>query len=572
MGAMTPVALSRPPPNKTSASTMSKPPGHSLNRIPPSKPPLTATKPPGSYTEFKLRVPKNLVKRYNIMRVKAPRPIKFNEIKEANMLRKSKKQVFAEEDLPAMPTHGAGSVYNYERKEEARKKRRGYTERKINTDDLPYALRLGGKGGKRYTGKKEPNQVNASYFVLTQSPDGVFEAVPVQAWYNFLPDIDYATLSAEEVEHEFSKRSRALQDFNEKYNFGMNFGMGMGMEEQAHSSSGVKIQHSDAGRGLQIHDDEIDMDGDDDADYDSDDDKPKTKQTKKEKDIFRGKKKGGEDGDSDEEETVENAESKEVDYMSESSSEDELLEMDDEPDPEKDNAGKAKDDLNLFMDSEDDEEKELDEAGKELKAMLKKEAGEDSSSGDDDEEDDEEEVDEDNIDNASSAVFMQGKDTTKKKKGRSGSNPSSKSGSRSNTPIQVDQGANETLSQAAMLLKEGKVGAKRPHEKATPSPESKKQRLTDSPKTVAENVRTSSPSVRPGTPSDSGNGITEEAVRRYLMHKPMTTTDLMRKFRPKCKGMSKEQTVNAIASILKKIQYTQEKIDGKLFLSIKTKK
>ena len=45
----------------------------------------------------KLRVPKNLVKRYNVMRIKAPRPIKFAEIKEANMVRKSKKQVFADE-------------------------------------------------------------------------------------------------------------------------------------------------------------------------------------------------------------------------------------------------------------------------------------------------------------------------------------------------------------------------------------------------------------------------------------------------------------------------------------------
>merc|ERR1711962_950144 len=195
------------------------------------------------------------------------RPIKFGEIKEANMVRKSKKQVFAEEDVAAMPTHGAGSVYNYERKEEARKKRRGYAERKINTDDLPYALRLGGKGGKRYTGKKEPNLVNASYFVLTQCPDGVFEAVPVQAWYNFLPDIDYATMSSEEVEHEFSKRSRALQDFNEKYNFGMN------MYEQV--QEGINNQYNKIkveDRGLKIHDDDVDMgDEDDDVDHGSDD-------------------------------------------------------------------------------------------------------------------------------------------------------------------------------------------------------------------------------------------------------------------------------------------------------------
>jgi len=545
-------------------------PSPSLNKGP-------STKPVNQFTEVKkLRVPKNLVKRYNVMRIKAPRPIKFGEIKEANMVRKSKKQVFAEEDVAAMPTHGAGSVYNYERKEEARKKRRGYAERKINTDDLPYALRLGGKGGKRYTGKKEPNLVNASYFVLTQCPDGVFEAVPVQAWYNFLPDIDYATMSSEEVEHEFSKRSRALQDFNEKYNFGMN---NMMMEEAQGSYSFNKIKVED--RGLKIHDDEIDMDGDEeDLDAGSDEEKAgsskKKDSSKKEKDIFRGKKGKNADGvDSDEEETFENMESKEVDYMSESSSEDELLEMDDEPDPEKDNAGKAKDDLNLFLDSDDEEEKELDEAGKELKAILKKEAGGDTSSGEDDEED-EEEVDEDNIDNefSSSAVFMQGKDS-KKKKGRSGSTPNSKTGSRSNTPINVEQTATETLSQAALMLKDGKAaGAKRTHENATPSPESKKQKLSASPKTVVENIRTSSPSVRPGTPSDSGNGITEEAIRRYLTHKPMTTTDLMRKFKNKAKlkNMSKEQTVNAIATILKKIQPHQEKIDGKLYLSIKSKK
>ena len=79
--------------------------------------------------------------------------------------------------------------------------------------------------------------------------------------------------------------------------------------------------------------------------------------------------------------------------------------MDDEPDPEKDNTSKAKDELNnLFSDSEDDEneERDLNDAGKELKAILKKESGDDSS--------EEEEEDED-IDNeySKSAVFMQGR-------------------------------------------------------------------------------------------------------------------------------------------------------------------
>merc|ERR1712193_238162 len=69
----------------------------------------------------------------------------------------------------------------------------------------------------------------------------------------------------------------------------------------------------------------------------------KKQNDKKEKDIFRGKKgKSADNVDSDEEETFENMESKEVDYMSESSSEDELLEMDDEPDPEKKTLEKQK--------------------------------------------------------------------------------------------------------------------------------------------------------------------------------------------------------------------------------------
>lgn len=67
------------------------------------------------------------------------------------MVRKTKKQVYVEEEVATvMPTYGAGSVYNYERKEEARKKRRGYIKKEVNPDDLPYALRLDGKGGKRY--------------------------------------------------------------------------------------------------------------------------------------------------------------------------------------------------------------------------------------------------------------------------------------------------------------------------------------------------------------------------------------------------------------------------------------
>ena len=49
---------------------------------------------------------------------------------------------------------------------------------------------------------------------MTQCPDGVFEAVPLQAWYNFNSAIEYHTLSLDDVEREFSKRDRTLNYHN----------------------------------------------------------------------------------------------------------------------------------------------------------------------------------------------------------------------------------------------------------------------------------------------------------------------------------------------------------------------
>ena len=74
----------------------------------------------------------------------------------------------------------------------------------------------------RYTGRKEPILDHSAYFIFTQSPDGVFEAVPVQAWYSFMPDINYATLDSDQVEQEFLKRDKRMNSYQEKYGFGNN--------------------------------------------------------------------------------------------------------------------------------------------------------------------------------------------------------------------------------------------------------------------------------------------------------------------------------------------------------------
>jgi len=53
------------------------------------------------------------------------------------------------------------------------------------------------------------------------------------------------------------------------------------------------------------------------------------------------------------------------------------------------------------------------------------------------------------------------------------------------------------------------------------------------------------------------------------MRKPMTTKDLVQKFKSRNAGMTKEQMTTTIAQILKRINPQKTKINDKLYLSIK---
>lgn len=69
--------------------------------------------------------------------------------------------------------------------------------------------------------------------------------------------------------------------------------------------------------------------------------------------------------------------------------------------------------------------------------------------------------------------------------------------------------------------------------------------------------------------SCSDSGITEDAVRRYLMRKPMTTTELLQKFKSKKTGLTSDQLVNVMTQILKRINPLKQTIKGKMYLSLK---
>lgn len=63
--------------------------------------------------------------------------------------------------------------------------------------------------------------------------------------------------------------------------------------------------------------------------------------------------------------------------------------------------------------------------------------------------------------------------------------------------------------------------------------------------------------------------LTEDAVRRYLSRKPMTTKDLLKKFQTKKTGLSSNQTVNIIAQILKKLNPERKLISDKMHFFLK---
>jgi len=65
-------------------------------------------------------------------------------------------------------------------------------------------------------------------------------------------------------------------------------------------------------------------------------------------------------------------------------------------------------------------------------------------------------------------------------------------------------------------------------------------------------------------PPHSDVQLTEEAVRRYLIRKPMTTKDLLKKFQTKRTGLSSEQTVNVLAQILKRLNPERKNVNDKM--------
>ncbi|XP_066498423.1 general transcription factor IIF subunit 1 [Hoplias malabaricus] len=521
-----------------------------------------------SATEYIVRVPKNTSKRYNIMAFNAGDKVNCSTWTQARMERDlSNRRIYGEEESQE---GAAGSEFGKKQREEARRKKFGIVTKEFKVEDQPWLLKVNGKAGRRFKGLKKGGVTeNASYYIFTQCADGAFEAFPVHGWYNFTPVAKHRTLTAEEAEEEWGRRNKVVNHFSIMLQRRLREQEHGEEDEEAAGEKGGKKKKKKGSRGgdLRIHDleDDLEMSSDESDSSGGEDGEDKSKNKKDSVSKAKAKKKkkkkdsdheGLEDSDDGDFEGLE------VDYMSdESSSEDE------EPEKAKPNKG---DDVPKGIDEaseseeESEEENKNEEEGKEeeeeeegkktpVQAEKKKKKEKDSSG----ESDSSEESDIDG--ETASALFMAKKRTPPKRGGR-GSAGSSRAGSRPGTPSIDNATTSNTLRAAASKLEQGKRQATVP---STDTPTAKRLKMDPSSQSPS-GKSTPQPASGKSTPSSSDVQLTEDAVRRYLIRKPMTTKDLLKKFQTKRTGLSSEQTVNVLAQILKKLNPERKNINDKM--------
>uniref|UniRef100_A0A8C2Z4T9 Transcription initiation factor IIF subunit alpha n=1 Tax=Cyclopterus lumpus TaxID=8103 RepID=A0A8C2Z4T9_CYCLU len=455
----------------------------------------------------------------------------------------------------------AGSEFGKKQREEARRKKFGIVKREFKVEDQPWILKVNGKAGKRFKGLKKGGVTeNASYYIFTQCPDGAFEAFPVHGWYNFTPQAKHRTLTAEEAEEEWGRRNKVVNHFSIMLQRRFREQERGGDDDDDENEKSGKKKKKGGGRGgdLRIHDleEDLEMSSDDSDSSLGDDGESKTKSKK---DTGKGKAKKKKKRKSSDKEALEDSddgdyEGLEVDYMSDESRSDpshffpskclsflgidEASESEEESEEEKPNEEEAK-------------EEEEEEEGKKtpVQTEKKKKKGADP-------------METEHILDEQRSTILPSKKRTPPKRGGRGSAGSSRTGSRPGTPSIDSASTSNTLRAAASKLEQGKRPTPGP---SADSPAAKRLKMEPSSQSPAPSGKsTPQPPSGKSTPSSSDVQLTEEAVRRYLIRKPMTTKDLLKKFQTKRTGLSSEQTVNVLAQILKRLNPERKNVNDKM--------
>ncbi|XP_055850178.1 general transcription factor IIF subunit 1 [Episyrphus balteatus] len=516
---------------------------------------------PSNVQEFNIRVPKNLRKKHHVMRFNATLNVDFAQWRMVKLERENNMKEFKGFDED-MPKFGAGSEYNRDLREEVRRKKFGIIAKKYRPDAQPWILKVGGKSGKKFKGIREGGvSENAAFYVFTHAPDGAIEAYPLNEWYNFQPIQRYKSLSAEEAEHEFGRRKKVMNYFS----LMLRKRLKGDEEDPEQDPEEVKVKGgSKKAKELKISDMDEWIDSEDESDSEEEGEKEKkeedsdddAKKKKNKKGQPEKKKKKDVDDEAFEESDDGDEEGREMDYDTESS--------EDEPDPEskldKDMKSVAEEDALrklLTSDEEDEEEKKSDESGKDEEKKKQKDKEDSPKEKKKTKKQNKDEKKDSSSDFSSDSSDSENEDKKKKPNPKE----SSKNPSRAGTPTGMSTDINKRKGNSMPSDLTGSENSNSPL--STPAKRMKVESAPALPSTFAGVVNSSN--------SKDDYGITEDAVRRYLVRKPMTATELLTKFKNKKTGVSSERLVETMTQILKKINPVKQTIQGKMYLSIKTK-
>lgn len=416
----------------------------------------------------------------------------------------------------------------------------------------PWQIKFGsGRTSRRFKAIKEGGVGdNASYFVFYKPKDSndTYEVCPIEEWYNVSATQRYKTLTAEEAEQKFEQRHKTLNYFSVMHL----------KKNGENNDEGVSVQENKSFKVSEM--DDWDESGDDEASGDegneSDDAKKKRRKakTKKEKeDPDDAPDEGKEESDEGD------FEQREVDYMSDSSSEPSDREQEkDETDVRGIAEEEALRDL-LSTDDEEDTDNPQQKGSKsgDIKSSMhvsdiKQDPdgnGSDESSDSDDYDVDEEKMDSMFMKKGLPAQLSMVKQEIKPEIEASASNANTKS----NLARQPTAANKRKISQ----------------EVSTPSsqPVPKRPCPVEPPPPI--------PSSSSCAAANSPEKVVEDLIRKYLSRKPMTLKTLLKDIKSKLKrmgGVTSEMDndlVNTIASIIKRLNPDRQKINDITYFSLK---
>ncbi|TNM97182.1 hypothetical protein fugu_015338 [Takifugu bimaculatus] len=168
---------------------------------------------------------------------------------------------------------------------------------------------------------------------------------------------------------------------------------------------------------------------------------------------------------------------------------------------------------------------------------------------------------------ATSALLMKKRIPPKRGGGR-GSAGSSRTGSRPGTPSIDSASTSNTLRAAASKLEQGKRQAPGPdcpaakRLKMEPSSQSPRASLERAPHNPHQANLLPAQGTAPVPPPNIQ--LAEKVIQRSLMRRPMTTKDILKKFQTKCPGLSKEQTIEVLQQIMKRLKPERKVMNDKM--------